>query len=260
MKSTNINKIIYDIKYSALHNYKLIILFLVLLPILIVFNTKFWVNYSGAQGVELCLADCFSLTSQPRFFSLAVVVVSAYLSQHLVKYDFMVNFVLLKKSRSKLWTDQAIKLAVISFLTALYLTVTVFAIGMIFSKEIMNWNLKDSFFYIVTQQNIQTNIWEVVGAFFLTTFLTILAIDLFLLLFKWFFRNVLIGWIILIFVILCDMSFFSLYFDKISVMFSQWVLHQNIFAILFYPMLLLFMINITAFLLARKKDFFGENH
>lgn len=260
MKFSNIKKIIQDLKYSVLHNYKLVILFMILFPVLILFNIKYWINYSGMYDLGLCLADCFSLITQPRFFTLAIIIGSTYLSQHLVKYDFMVNFVLLKKSRTKLWTDQLGKLGIISFSTALYLTVAIFGIGTVFSTGSINWSVENSFFYMLTENTIQIQLWQVMLAFFLTTFLTILAVDLFMLLFKWFFKNVLIGWMILIFVVLCDMSFFSLFFDKVSIMFPKWIMHQSIYVILLYPVVLLIIVNIIALLLAGKKDFFGENN
>lgn len=232
------------------------LIFLVGIPIYIGF--VLW-TLMDSSAISYCLGDAYCTVQ--THCSIIYVPYAAFLVVYNIKNDFFPGVVIRMKNVWCLWLRLCRKVIGNAFLISLYLLICTAIIGIQFGQWNNNWMDENSAATNLLHTHVphNGNVWEIMFAFTIMTFLTICFFGMLIALLWWILGTPLVGYVIVILLIKLELGMrpavIQLFFYKVNmnpyVIYWAGVSYHNLVV---YPFILvtgLFLIG----LFIRKKDF-----
>lgn len=161
-------------------------------------------NARKQHGVP-CVADCLIAQKTTEYYTLLIVPLFLLLVQGLLTNDFLVDHVLRRGSKRRLWRHQVAVIVKTSALYTLYYTLCTLAISPLYTTGFLNWDSTDSYFFVVTQGvNTRLSFGMILLFFGLSCFLTFVLMGSLFLAVWWLSNQRVLGWIFIVAVTCAD--------------------------------------------------------
>ncbi|MDL2238019.1 hypothetical protein LJC56_09360 [Christensenellaceae bacterium OttesenSCG-928-K19] len=220
------------------------------------------------HGATFCLADAFVIVDSGSFGAIsmkcvAILPIFLLLIMVATKSDYTIQHILRKKNRAEIFILQCMKVFWLSLLFALLITVSVLIAGYVQTTESINWHLENSVFWVNTGEVLENPISSanIVMAFFITEFLTLLFAGSLFVLFRWLFSNMLVSWIASMGLCFAECyldGYFRFFYGNVNIDFGLWQAGYPMIPILLYAFAAIVILFGIWWLFGRKKEFYAK--
>ena len=234
--------------------------------IVIALYQAFFINNQLIQHADnACVMDSMRLLLAGRNCSIVIILVVVWY-MYITKDDYDTMLILRMKNKKNLWRAQCKKILKVSFVITLYIIIIGFTIGLITSKNWLNWSLQSSFYSSGTSPKgiyLTSNISVV--QILLLTFIFLyfqIAISLCLVVLGyWSINSYIVPLIVIVAVAISDAftSFEVIFYRRFTITSNDWsTLGPQLWIKLFILFAIFSAMVYLGTLIANRKEFIGD--
>lgn len=227
-----------------------------LIPLFLYIRFQLALKSAVFYHLPFSTADAFVAVSDPSFFALILVPMTLFFVCLLIRHDFALTAVLRGRHKARIFLRQVLTIALYLLAFILYTGAWTGVFAQFYCTGGVNWDQLASLFFLSTKQTTLQPLWRILLAFFISSFLSLLAANALLLLLRWTTDRYILSWILLLTVCVVDSKTEKgLFFFPSGVWYDNWASPWPIERVFLLPLVCLAAILILGVWYAKRKDF-----